>query len=102
MEKAFEGESNYDDIFEKEDDVNKAMEKWESLKEEIGWRGVHYRYLKRLKYNHINIARSTFDLEEIKQALKDGRLQMPDVEMQLFQECLTMYEMLHTPTSTNY
>ena len=27
MEKAFEGESNYDDIFEKEDNVNKAMEK---------------------------------------------------------------------------
>ena len=98
MEKAFEGESNYDDIFEKEEDLNKAMERWETLKKEIGWQEVHYRFLKRLRYNYIDVVYSTFDLEEFKQALKDGTLQMvlTDVEMQLFKECLTIYEMLHT------
>ena len=99
MEKAFEGESNYDDIFEKEEDLNKAMERWESLKKEIGWQEVHYRFLKRLRYNYLDVVCSTFDLEEIKQALQDGTLQMTDIEMQLFKECLTMYEMLRTPTS---
>ena len=103
MEKAFKGKSNYDDIFEKEEDVNKAMERWESLKKEIGWQEVHYRFLKRLRYDYLDVVCSTFDLEEIEQALKDGRLYMliTDIEMQLFKECLTMYEMLRTPTSTN-
>ena len=83
--------------------MNKAMERWESLKKEIGWQEVHYRFLKRLRYNYLDVVCSTFDLEEIEQALKDGRLYMliTDIEMQLFKECLTMYEMLRTPTSTN-
>ena len=76
MEKAFEGESNYDDIFEKEEDLKKAEERWESLKKEIKWKEVHYRFLKRLKYSYVDVVCSTFDLEEIKQALKDGTLQM--------------------------
>ena len=101
MEKAFEGESNYDDIFEKEEDLNKAIERWESLKKEIGWQEVHYRFLKRLRYDYLDVVCSTFDREEIEQALKDGRQLITDIEMQLFKECLAMCEMLRTPTSTN-
>ena len=99
MEKAFKGKSNFDDIFENEEDMKKAKEKWETLKKEIKWKGVYFRYLKKLKYNHINtaIARPTFDLQEMKQALTNGTLQMPDAEMQLLKECLIMYEILHTP-----
>ena len=92
MEKAIKGNSNFDDIFDTEEDMKKAEKKWETLKRQIHWKGVHFRYLKKLKRFRVNVAHPLFDPEAVKQALKNGTLQVPDME--LFKECLMMYERL--------
>ena len=42
MEKAIEGISNFDDIFKTKEDKKNAEKKWETLKRELHWRGMHF------------------------------------------------------------
>ena len=94
MEKAIKGMSNFDDVFKTKEDMKKAEKKWEALKREIQWKGVHFRYLKKHTdfRMHLSAVHPVFDPEAVKQVLRNGTLKVPD--MDLFTECLAMYERL--------
>lgn len=94
MEKALRGKSNFADIFNTEDDKQKAELKWEELKRELNWSGKHFRYLKKFEDFHMQLGDPglLFESQAIKHALENDTLEIQEKE--LFADCFRIFEKL--------
>ena len=91
VQKAILGKRNYDDIFDEEQ--RKAVEqRWDELKEELGWSSKHYQWLKWLKKQGTP---SAYD-PEFDVANTDTKLSQLDPEIaNICEELIKVYKKLH-------
>ena len=87
LESVIDADEDYDDVLSAEE-TQVAGERWKELKEKLHWNSKHFRYIKTLKYYHVESAHPVIDPTMAEAALEV----IPEVDKETFEELLYIYK----------